>query len=157
MCPRSFCSLCVSTLLCLHALNARAVFLCIFARQLHPYIHMYLCMLITERNRLRSALSFQVKIEAISELLTQLVVPSGCIAHCPVPSPSKQCSSSRLMSIPMTGDKENSEINTLHCPAPAHGGNGERRSSVLLRLLYIRLVPVPTTGAATAQAHLIRW
>lgn len=89
------------------------------------------------------AFSFQVKIEGISSLLTQLVMPSGGITHRPVPSPSKQGSSCRLVSIPMTGDKESSEITCCNVQLQLLVEVVEGGHMSPPRLLYIQLVAVP--------------
>ena len=84
--------------------NAFVVCLCIFTLACNSYIHIRSRTLVIEWSCPHLTLSFWVKIEGISSLLTQLVMPSGGITHRPVPSPSKQ-GSSRSPSV-HTNDRE---------------------------------------------------
>lgn len=76
--------------------------------------------------------SFQVKIEGISLLLTQLATPSGGIKHHPVRFPSKESPGVH------TNDRgQGNPCDSVTAPTP-----GGWRSSVLLRPLYMWLVAV---------------
>ncbi len=107
---------CVCVCLCVYAhTDAWAACLYIFTTACtHTSTYVYVAPVINW-SRLRLTFSFQVRIEGISLLLTQLVMPYGGITHRPVPSPSKQGTSHHLVSVPMTGDKESREIAYCSC------------------------------------------